>query len=576
MARARPDGTDTIADVFEARVDEQPEATAIHWACNEYSYAELDSAANRLANWALGVGLGRGDVVALMMRNRPEYLFSWLGLAKLGVEIALINTHLTGPPLANAFAAANPKALIIGSESAKNFATVRRDLDPDVPAFSMGARVGGCQLLDPDFLEASPERPPAELREGMLSSDNLFYIFTSGTTGSPKAAKYSHYRFLQNGYAYSSLAKITGRDRIYCVLPLYHTAGGVIAVSMALMNGASLVLQDKFSAGGFWSECRDHGVTVFPYIGELCRYLTAAPENAYDRRHKVRCAVGNGLRPDIWERFQRRFGIRQIIEFYGATEGNFALVNVDNKIGAVGRIPPYLKKRFPVELVKYDVEESEPLRDDDGRCVRCPAGEPGEAIGRIATCAVDPVGRFEGYKDEEANEDKILRDVFEPGDSWYRTGDLLSCDEEGYYYFVDRIGDTYRWKGENVATSEVAEALLSFGGIQEANVYGVTVVGCEGRAGMSAVVTEGRFDPIALYDHVCRVLPEYARPLFIRIRSEIEKTATFKYRKVDRVREGFDPDVVSEPIYFRDDKAREYVALDRDLFERIIGGDVRL
>lgn len=576
MDRFRPDGSDTVADIFESRVDAQPEATAVHWAGNEYTYAELDEAANRLANWALEQGVGRGDVVALMMRNRPEYLFCWLGLAKIGAEIALINTHQTGPSLIQAFRSVGPKLAIIGSESGKNFATARHDIGSALPAFSIGARVGGCGLLDPEFLEASPVRPPTSARAGLRSGDNLFYIYTSGTTGTPKAARYSHYRFLQTGFAYSSLAKITAKDRIYCVLPLYHTAGGVIAVSMALMNGASLVLQERFSAGGFWADCRELGVTVFVYVGELCRYLLAVPENAYDRRHEVRCAVGNGLRPDIWERFQRRFAVGSILEFYGATEGNFTLVNIDNKVGAIGRVPGYLKRQFPLEIVKYDIEESEPFRDDDGRCVRCGVDEAGEAIGRIARDKNDPLGRFEGYGREEENEAKILRDVFEPGDAWYRTGDLLKYDSDGYYYFVDRIGDTFRWKGEDVSTSEVAQALLASGGVLEANVYGVAVVGCEGRAAMSSVVVNGGFDPVRLYDHVTRALPEYARPLFLRIRREIEKTATFNYRKVDRVREGFDPDAIAEPLYFRDDESRAYIPLGRDLFERIIGGDIHI
>ncbi len=576
MERVHPSGDDTVADLFESRVDEHPDATAVHWAGNEYSYAEVESAANRLANWALDAGIGRGDVVALMMRNRPEYLFSWIGLAKIGAEIALINTHLTGTPLVHALSSADPTMMIIGSESGKNFASARHDLGAAIPAYSMGARVGGCELLDPDFLEASDARPPRAVRDGMHSGDNLFYIYTSGTTGNPKAAKYSHYRFLQTGYAYSCLAKVTAEDRIYCVLPLYHSAGGVIAVSMALLTGASLVLQDRFSATGFWSDCRERGVTVFQYIGELCRYLLAVPENAYDRRHNVRCAVGNGLSADIWERFQRRFGIGQIIEFYTTTEANFSLVNMDNKVGAVGRVPPFLKKQFPVELVKYDHDEGEPMRGDDGFCVRCDAGEPGEAIARIGTDEDSLAGRFEGYKNEEENDAQILCGVFESGDQWYRTGDLLSRDAEGYFYFVDRIGDTFHWKGQAVSTGEVAQALLSFGGILEANAYGVPVVGCDGRAGMSAVVVNGRFDARALYDHVTGVLPEHARPLFIRIRTEIEKTGTFKYRKVDRVREGFDPDAISEPLYFRDDAARSYLALDRVLYERIIGGDVRL
>jgi fatty-acyl-CoA synthase len=574
VERVRPEGPETVADAFEARVDEHPDDAVLHWAGNEYTFAELEDAANRIANWALGKGISRGDVVGLMMHNRPEFLFIWLGLAKIGAEVALLSTHLTDGPLLHTLSAAEPKLLLLGSEMDKAYATVRHQLGSAIEAYSIGARAGGCRLLDPEFLDASPRRPPWTARAGMRSGDNLFYVFTSGTTGTPKAALYSHYRFLQTGYAYASIAKVTREDRIHCTLPLYHAVGGIVGVSMAFATGASIVLQERFSANGFWAECRERNVTVLLYLGELCRYLLGLPETAYDRKHTVRCAVGSGLRPDIWERFQARFGVKKILEFYASTEGNVSLVNLDNKVGAIGRVPPYLKGRFSVELVKYDSVACEPSRDEQGRCVRCAPGEAGEAIGRIASAA-GAVGRFEGYRNSEETESRILRDVFEEGDSWYRTGDLLRYDEEGYFYFVDRVTDAFRWKGAFVATSEVAEALLTFGGIKEANVYGVEVVGHEGKAGMAAIVVHGGFDPRLLYAHVCRQLRPCARPVFLRIRSEIEKTGTFRYRKVDRVVEGFDPDTVSEPLYFLDDEQQAYVPLDRTLFDRIIAGDIQ-
>jgi len=574
--RVRPDGAETVADAFEARVDEHPDAVAVHWAGNEYTFAELEDAANRIANWALAKGIARGDVVGLMMQNRPEFLFIWLGLAKIGAQIALLSTHLADTQLLHTLSAAEPKMILLGAEMDKPYATVRHRLDVELEAYSIGARAGGCRLLDPEFLESSSSRPPRGARASMHSGDNLFYVYTSGTTGTPKAALFSHYRFLQTGYSYASLAKITREDRIYCALPLYHAVGGIVGVSMAFVSGASIVLQERFSATGFWSDCRERNVTVLLYLGELCRYLLGLPETAYDRKHVVRCAVGNGLRPDIWERFQTRFGIKKIIEFYASTEGNVSLINLDNKVGAVGRIPPYLKDRFAVEVVRYDFVDCEPFRDADGHCVRCEPGEPGEAIGRIAANGSGAAVRFEGYRSSEETERRILRDVFETGDAWYRTGDLLRYDEEGYYYFVDRVTDAFRWKGTFVATSEVAEALLTFGGIKEANVYGVDVVGHEGKAGMAVIVVHGGFDPQLLYAHVCRQLRPCARPLFLRIRSEIEKTGTFKYRKVDRAEEGFDPDTVSEPLYFCDDRQQAYVPLDRSMFDRIIAGDIAL
>jgi fatty-acyl-CoA synthase len=258
------------------------------------------------------------------MHNRPEYLFTWLGLAKIGVQTALINTHLTDVALAHALSGADLKVLVLGSEMDKAYATARRNLKTTIDAYSIGARVGGCKLLDPEFLEASSSRPPKSVRAEMRSGDNLFYIYTSGTTGTPKAALYSHFRFLQTGYAFATLAKLTRDDRIYCVLPLYHATGGVVGVAMALLSGASVVLQERFTASGFWTDCRERRVSVLLYTGELCRYLLALPETAYDRKHAVRCAIGNGLRPDIWERFQERFSIKRIIEFYSSTEGNFS------------------------------------------------------------------------------------------------------------------------------------------------------------------------------------------------------------------------------------------------------------
>jgi fatty-acyl-CoA synthase len=315
---------------------------------------------------------------------------------------------------------------------------------------------------------------------------------------------------------------------------------------------------------------------VFQYIGELCRYLLNRPESPDDRAHRVRCGVGNGLRPDIWARFQERFGIRDIREFYGATEGNFALVNLDNRVGAVGRVPPLLKSKFPVELIRFDVETETHLRGGDGRCIVCAPGEPGEAIGRISTDPKQPLGQFEGYTDQSATDKKVLRDVFEKGDAWYRTGDLLSRDRDGYYYFVDRIGDTFRWKGENVATSEVAEVLSVCPGVLEANVYGVKLPGADGRAGMAALVAAPELSLEDLYAHLSRQLAAYARPLFLRVRGEIDITGTFKHRKVDLVKEGFDPKRIADPLYYRDDARGRFVPLDETLYEEIVAGRARV
>ena len=308
--------------------------------------------------------------------------------------------------------------------------------------------------------------------------------------------------------------------------------------------------------------------------GELCRYLVNSPPHPKERAHKIRTGFGNGLRPDIWEEFLTRFNISYVCEFYGSTEGNVSFLGFDGKVGAVGRIPSYLEKSVygHVAFVKFDVVEEKPIRGNDGFCIRTLPGEPGEAIGQVGD---ETRTRFEGYNDEEATKKKILRDVFEEGDMWFRTGDLMSKDEEGYVYFVDRIGDTFRWKGENVSTNEVAEFVARAPGISTANVYGVSVPGTDGRAGMAAITTKGEVDFDTLYTWLSEHLPKYAIPLFIRVQQEAETTGTFKYRKVELVKEGFDPSTVSEPLWYFDPDSNKYEPLTPDAHETILSGAVK-
>jgi fatty-acyl-CoA synthase len=359
-------------------------------------------------------------------------------------------------------------------------------------------------------------------------------------------------------------------------LPLYHTTGGVCAIGAALVAGGSAVIRERFSAREFWDDIVRFDCTLFQYIGELCRYLVNSPPSLNETKHRIRVACGNGLRPDVWSEFQERFRIPHVLEFYAATEGNVVMFNFDGKPGAVGRIPWFLAQRFPVEIVRFDIDTEQPVRDAQGFCVPCAANEVGETIGKIINDAKTPGSRFEGYASRHDTERKILRSVFETGDAWFRTGDLMRRDEDGYFYFVDRVGDTYRWKGENVATSEVSEAMTSFPGIQQANIYGISIAGREGRAGMAALVVNGNLDLAALRAHLVDRLPEYARPLFLRIKSEIDVTATFKQKKVDLVRQGFDPGGTRDPIYFNDPDARAFVRLDENLYERIQAGEVRI
>jgi fatty-acyl-CoA synthase len=363
---------------------------------------------------------------------------------------------------------------------------------------------------------------------------------------------------------------------MYDCLPMYHTAGGILATGSLLVGGGSVVIRERFSVREFWDDVVRWECTLLQYIGEFCRYLVNSPPDPKERSHRLRLACGNGLRPDVWREFKERFQIPQIMEFYAATEGNVTLFNWDGKEGAVGRVPWFLAHRFPIKIVRFDVELQQPIRDARGFCIECNPDEPGEVIGKILRDASKPAARFEGYATRAETEKKILRNAFEKDDIWFRTGDLMRKDEDGYFYFVDRIGDTFRWKGENVSTSEVEEAIGHFEGVREANVYGVEIPGRDGRAGMAVIVAGEDFSLTAFREYLARRLPDYARPVFLRIRPNMDVTATFKQKKIDLVKQSFDPSATSDPIYFNDPTAKDFVRLDRDRYEHICAGEVRL
>jgi fatty-acyl-CoA synthase len=403
--------------------------------------------------------------------------------------------------------------------------------------------------------------PDPGVRERLRAGDDLFHIFTSGTTGLPKAARLSHMRYLGVGDGMSAIAGYGPDDVIACVLPLYHGAGGMVVVSCALTQGAAIALRRRFSTRHFWDEARRDGVTACQYVGELCRYLLNAPPLPTDRDHRLRVMMGAGLGSDIWRAFQERFGIARILEGWSSTEANTSLINLDGRIGSCGRIP--FKDRHNGRLIRYDVATDTHPRTPEGRCIECAPGEVGEFIGMILDLPDSGAGRFEGYTSPEATERKILRDVLQPGDRWYRSGDLLSHDAEGYFTFVDRIGDTYRWKSENVSTQEVAETLAAFPGLAIANVYGVAVPGAEGRAGMAALVLRPgvAFDAPAFFAFTTRRLPSYALPLFVRLTPEADVTSTFKLRKLQLQEEGYDPALIRDPLFVRDETRNTYSAL---------------
>jgi fatty-acyl-CoA synthase len=566
------DSPNLICDDLEAAVDRWRERQAITFNDHTVTYGEMDAIANRYAHWAQEHGLRRGHTVALFVPNRLEYLSIWYGLSKVGVATALINNNLFGAQLRHCLNVSGAVHVIADAETTPVFEAVKDGLERQTVLWTLGEAHGAERDLSKALKSCSPLRPDRTTREGMTARDVALYIYTSGTTGMPKPAKITHMRaqLYMRGFAGSTGARPD--DRIYIALPLYHATGGLCGMGAALLTGGSVVLRPRFSARQFWSEITAGGCTMFVYIGELCRYLVNQPESEAEHGHRLRLAFGNGLRPDIWDTVKSRFRIPEILEFYGSTEGNVSLFNFDGKSGAIARIPAYVRRRFNVRLVQFDVEAEAPVRGPDGRCIQTKPGEIGECVGQIGAAARSD---FAGYADKAASEKKILHDVFAAGDAWFRTGDLMRQDEEGYFYFVDRIGDTFRWKGENVSTSEVAGALSSMPGVLEATVYGVKVGDLDGKAGMASLVVEPPFDIAELAARIDAELPPYARPVFVRLQPQIEITGTFKYRKMDLVQEGFDPAVIKHPLYVYD-PGKGYLKLTKAQHTKILEGGLRL
>jgi fatty-acyl-CoA synthase len=510
----------------------------------------------------------------LLMPNCAEYVAIWLGLTRIGVTVALINTHLTGQALAHAITAAAPRIVVSGGELAPGLGAIPREADREVWVY--GDATQDFRPLKP-ALDALPVEAPAaaDYRAPTLDATAL-YIYTSGTTGLPKAAHVSHYRLMRWSQWFAGLMDTRPEDRMYDCLPLYHSVGGVVAVGSLLVSGGSVVIRPKFSASDFWRDVKDERCTLFQYIGELCRYLVNAPPEPRETEHSLRLACGNGLRPEVWDAFKTRFRIPRILEYYASTEGTFSLYNCEGQPGSIGRFPSFLAHRLPVALLRVAPDTSEPLRGADGFCRPCDADEPGEAVGLLPADGGSRAGRFEGYADASASERKVLRNVLETGDAWYRTGDLMRRDAAGFYYFVDRLGETFRWKGENVSTAEVLGALTSAPHVLDGVVFGVAVPGTEGRAGMAALVVDEHFDLGAFRAHVAAQLPGYARPVFVRLVPALDLTGTFKPRKLELMREGYDPAQVSDPLYVDDASSGAYVPLDRQRHAAIAARGLRL
>lgn len=576
IAPLRREGAATLGTLVDELAARYGDAVALLSEHDHVSYTELAQRKNQYARWALRQGLAPGRAVALLMANCPDYLAIWLGITQVGGVVALINTNLAGEALLHSIAVADAQHVVVGADHTARLAEIRADLPAGakcwVPAEPGTENAGFTPLERSQYADATLTAP--ELL-AIAARSTALLIYTSGTTGLPKAARISHYRVLEWSFWFAGMMDTGPADRLYNCLPMYHSTGGVAAIGAVLVNGGAIVIRKRFSARRFWDDIAGQGCTLFVYIGELCRYLVNAPPHDMEARHGLRLCCGNGLREDVWQAFAQRFHIPHILEFYASTEGNVALYNCEGRPGAIGRVPAFLAHRFPVALIECDAETGEPRRGANGHCIPCPPECVGEAIGRIAAEAHAGPGLFEGYTDTAATEKKILRDVLSPGDAWYRTGDLMRRDRDGFYYFVDRLGDNFRWKGENVSTTLVAEALCRCAGVTGAVVYGVAVPGTEGRAGMAAITADAAFDLARLRADLAKALPGYARPVFLRICAALQTTGTFKPIKARLVEEGYALDTSSDPIYVEDSAAESFRRLDAERLRAIQAGEVR-
>ncbi|XP_043940390.1 long-chain fatty acid transport protein 1 [Protopterus annectens] len=568
----------TIPMLFQKVVQKQPNKTALIFEGTDekWTFRQLDEYSNAVGNYLLQCGFHNGDVVALFMESRLEFVGFWLGMAKIDVEAALINFNLRLDSLVHCISASNAKAVIFGSELSSAITEVHGSLGKNMRMFCSGELKQeniplGTEHVDPVLRMTSISPPPAVSQKGF--NDRLFYIYTSGTTGMPKAAIVVHSRYFRIASFGHYGFRLSSDDILYDCLPLYHSAGNIMGIGQCVLYGLTVVIRKKFSATRFWDDCIKYHCTVIQYIGEICRYLLNQPFRGSEQKHQVRLAVGNGLRPNIWEAFSQRFHIKQIGEFYGATECNCSVANLDGTVGSCGFSSVILPNVYPIRLIKVNEDSLEPIRDSDGLCIPCRSGEPGLLVGKINQ--KDPLRRFDGYASDAATNKKIAYNVFKKGDCAYVSGDVLLMDEYGYMYFKDRSGDTFRWRGENVSTTEVESILSHILNQTDVAAYGVEIPGVEGKAGMAAIADpEGKINPSILYQDLQKVLPPYARPLFLRLMPEVDTTGTFKIQKTRLQKEGFNPHLISDHLYFLDNKLGKYVAIDTSIYKAIQNGKI--
>jgi len=564
-----------LAWAFEKSTQEHPHGIALYYQDQQFSYSQFNQWANRIAHHFLAQGLKKGDVAVVLIENRPELLVTVLGLAKIGVVSALVNTSQTGKVLTHSINLVEPKAIIVGAECVQAVTDVEAELTldstqrywlADAPTLEKPGRAPkGWRSLAKEIADCPNYNPPTTQKN--FRPDGLFYVYTSGTTGLPKAAVFNNGRWMKAYGGFGYTFNLNADDVLYATLPFYHATAMVVCWSSVLAGNAGIAIRRKFSASEFWDDIRRYNASAFGYVGELCRYLLEKPASETDSQHRATKMVGNGLRPSIWGEFKTRFGVEEVAELYASSEGNVGFTNIFNFDNTVGFSP------MPYAMVKYDKEAEAPVRDSKGSMIKVKRGEIGLLIGEITDKTP-----FDGYTDSVKNAGSLFTDVFKKGDKYFNTGDLMREIGFRHAQFVDRTGDTFRWKGENVSTTEVENIMTAHVDLAEAVVYGVEIANTNGRAGMAAITPhEGHEVNFGtLLAHVKAELPAYAVPLFLRVKMAMETTGTFKYQKSGLKNEGFDPAKTgNEAVYVLLPGTQEYVLLTAEMYAEIEAGAYR-
>jgi citronellyl-CoA synthetase len=550
-----------------------PDKPAIYYEDQRLTHKELNETINRYCHYFLSIGLKKGETVKVMLENRTEFFFVVGALAKIGVVASLINTNQRDQVLIHSLTVNKGSIYIIGEELLHAFEEVKLDLGFSGDETLYFVPDKGQNLMPESYIDlhrAAKKQSTAnpQTTGKVQAKDPICYIFTSGTTGMPKAAIMENRRWLAAMYGFGNMImNLSTSDVLYCTLPLFHSAAFCVGWPVAASNGSAYAIRRKFSVNYFWKDGKKYNATAFVYIGELCRYLLNQPPSPEDSSNPMKKCIGNGLRPDIWTEFKQRFGIEQISEFYGATEFGFAFINAFNIDNTVGMC------MTPFAIVKYDVDEGKPILNEKGFMQRVKKGESGLLLGEIS----DKV-QFQGYTDKKATKKKMLKNVFKEGDTWLDTGDFVRDLGYKHIQFSDRLGDTFRWKGENVSTTEVEQIINTLPEVEQAAVYGINIPGTDGRAGMTAIVpsvSEENFNLKSLAQTLHKVLPVYAIPKFIRFKRELETTPTFKVKKGLLSKEGFDLSIVKDPIYAMLPGEKEYIPLKAELYQKIVNGKYR-